>query len=497
MKPDCGGLAQREFGILLHVSSLPGTGSIGDFGPHAHRFVDFLSVSGARLWQTLPLVPTHICGSPYHGRSIHAGNPGFISPERLCDDGFISAQSLDRYQHRAREDGQRSAHAQVLSEAYQNLHDVPGLADGMAKFRRDNHAWLTDYALYRAAGAVFDDAPWYEWPQPLRDRHGGALEELHRQHQDTIDRVIFEQYLFVRQWHELKRYANRRGIRIMGDIPIFPAHDSAEVWAHRRLFQLDTHGRATDVAGVPPDYFSPTGQHWGNPLYDWKQLEQDGFQWWIDRIRLQLTYFDLLRLDHFRGFESYWSIPAGSADATPGHWKRAPGSRLLQALATQRTRLVAEDLGTITPEVLELRYRFGLPGMRVLQFAFDGQADNLHLPHHHELCSVVYTGTHDNQTTLGWFQGLGSDQQRRVYGYLGMPQEDMPWALTRTAMASVSRLTIIPMQDVMGLDDRARMNTPGTDSRANWSWRFDWRDVPAGTAERLRHLASVYDRSVD
>ncbi|MDH3282664.1 MAG: 4-alpha-glucanotransferase, partial [Gammaproteobacteria bacterium] len=475
-------------------SSLPAHGSSGNLGPDAHRFVDFLKAAGAGVWQVLPLVPTHPCGSPYHGQSIHAGNHAFISVTQLYRDGLIPEDTAREYRDAAASDSDGTAtHRRVLEHAYRNRNREPSRAHEVSRFWQKNEAWVSDYALYRVLKSMYEEAPWHRWPAPLRDREADALAEVRRRYRESIECVVFEQYLFWSQWQRLKQYANRDGIRIMGDIPIFPAHDSAEVWAHRHYFKLDAAGRPTSVAGVPPDYFSATGQHWGNPLYDWDRLRTDAFRWWVHRIRLQLEYFDLLRLDHFRGFESYWSIPAASADATQGCWEQAPGNELFAALAAELPALIAEDLGSITPEVLQLRKRFALPGMRVLQFAFDGQADNLHLPHNHELCSAVYTGTHDNQTTLGWFQSLNPDHQQRVYGYLGLPQEGMPWALTRAAMASVSRLAVIPMQDVMGLDDRARINTPGTEG-GNWSWRFAWDDVPEEAADRLRHLASVYGR---
>jgi 4-alpha-glucanotransferase len=293
----------------------------------------------------------------------------------------------------------------------------------------------------------------------------------------------------------LRRAANRRGIRLFGDLPMYVALDSADVWAHPELFRLDDDGRPTAVAGVPPDYFSDSGQLWGNPLYRWERHACDGFRWWRQRFRTQLDRFDLLRIDHFRGFQACWEVPAGSDDASAGRWQPSPGDRLFAALADElgELPLVAEDLGLITPEVDALRRRLGLPGMKVLQFAFDDGADNIHLPHHHEPCSVVYTGTHDNDTTLGWYQTLDEGRRRRVYGYLGMPGEDMPWALIRAAMASVARLSVLPMQDILALGSAHRMNRPGI-AAGNWRWRFQWDGSTSGHAPRIRHLASVYDR---
>ena len=495
----CACLPQREFGILAHVTSLPGPGC-GDLGPDAYRFIDFVSACGARVWQVLPLVPTHASGSPYHGQSVHAGNPLLISVQQLHEDGLFSAEQLQLYRDQVREGaGQQETHYSVLNQLFHNhFRTCPVIRQEITSFKKTNSHWLLDYALYVVIKCDHDGAPWYEWPRPLRDRDPEALAEVRAEHRESIDIVNFQQYLFWRQWLRLKAYANRKGIRIMGDMPIFPAHDSAEVWACPQYFQLHADGRAINVAGVPPDYFSATGQYWGNPLYDWKRLREDDFGWWVERVCLQLQYFDLLRVDHFRGFEAYWSIPAGSVDATAGHWSKAPGAAFFKALQKRcgPPALIAEDLGYITQEVEDLRRRFGFPGMRVLQFAFDGESKNPHSPHNHDACSVVYTGTHDNQTAMGWYQDLDPGRQQQINEYLGMPQEPMPWILTRVAMASVARLAVMPMQDVMGLDDSARMNTPGTEN-GNWGWQFSWDEIPDGCVERLRHLAAVYERLPD
>jgi 4-alpha-glucanotransferase len=307
--------------------------------------------------------------------------------------------------------------------------------------------------------------------------------------------VRFEQFVFFRQWHELRRAAQTRGVQLFGDLPIFVAHDSADVWAQRGYFDLDAAGQPSVVAGVPPDYFSPTGQRWGNPLYNWARMQADGFRWWIERLRTQLDLFDLVRIDHFRGFEAYWQIPADEATAINGCWVAAPGEALFQALVNELGTLpvVAEDLGMITPAVHRLREQFGFPGMRILQFAFDGGADNPYLPHNHEVNSVVYTGTHDNDTTLAWFEGLSVEQQCSVLDYLGHPGESMPWPLIRAAFASVARFAILPMQDVLQAGSGHRMNIPGSNTD-NWQWRFEWDDVPAGLAGRLRHLLRIYGR---
>lgn len=373
-------------------------------------------------------------------------------------------------------------------------HDIQ-FRKHIARFEQQHSYWVPDYALYRVLKQQHENKPWFHWPRPLRNRDPDALVEVRKTYCKEIQFHIFEQFLFRRQWKRLKDYANEHDIRIMGDMPIFVAHDSADVWVSPQYFQLDASGHPLFVAGVPPDYFSTTGQLWGNPVYDWRQMREDGFAWWVERFRSQLELFDLLRLDHFRGYESYWSIPADSEDATTGHWVEIPGADLFEVLyhSFGRLPLIAEDLGYITAEVEELKGKLGLPGMRVLQFAFDGDTRNLHLPHNHEAHSVVYTGTHDNSTTLGWFSQLAPEEQERICEYLGNTSDPMPQALVRAAMASIARLVVLPLQDVMALGDAHRMNTPGT-ARGNWMWRFDWSDLPYGTADWLRHLASVYGR---
>jgi len=362
----------------------------------------------------------------------------------------------------------------------------------------DSHSeWLDDYALYQAIRQAHGETSWLEWPTALRDRDATALVEFSRQHAGLIEQACFEQYLFFTQWQALRDYAHSQQVLLFGDIPIFVAHDSADVWAHRGLFSVDAGGALEVVAGVPPDYFSATGQRWGNPLYRWDSLQADDFEWWIQRFRTQLALFDIVRLDHFRGFEKYWEIPAAAETAVDGHWVEAPGAalftRLQQVFGT--LPLVAEDLGLITPEVDALRDAFGFPGMKILQFAFDGGPGNPYLPHNHTASAVVYTGTHDNDTTLGWFQGLDDGLKQVVLDYLGQPSEPMPWALIRAALASVAGLAIMPLQDLLELDSEQRMNTPGVHGD-NWSWRFTAGQIPEGLAVRVRHLVEMYGRAV-
>jgi 4-alpha-glucanotransferase len=490
---NCLVLSRREYGILLHPTSLPGGGT-GDLGDNACDFVDFLSAAGASVWQVLPLGPTHADRSPYLTLSVHAGNTRLISPQRLVVEGFLDRQQLERAQQDCQGDI-AGLKEQCIAQAYLNTGNDAQIKRTVGEFVRQCGHWLPDYALYQALKSRHGGRPWFKWPVPLRDRDPQALAAARTELQPALERIVFGQYLFRRQWVQLKGYANERGIRLFGDLPIFVAHDSADIWSHRKYFQLTGSGRPKVVAGVPPDYFSKDGQRWGNPLYDWSKLAEDDFDWWVQRLRTQLAYFDLLRIDHFRGFESYWEIPAENTTAVHGRWVKGPGEVFFRRLKERlgALPLVAEDLGLITNAVVRLRKTLGLPGMCVLQFAFDGKPDNPHLPHNHDPCSVVYSGTHDNDTTMGWFEGLTAQQKESIYGYLGMPREAMPWALIRAAFQSVSRLAVLPMQDIMGLGSEHRMNTPGQNS-SNWQWAFQWHDVDSGTAERLRHLASVYDR---
>ncbi len=485
-------LQQRRAGILLHPTSLPGPLPSGDMGHDAYRFVEFLATSGIGLWQMLPLGPTHDDGSPYQCLSVHAGNPRLISLDWLRDRGWLDETKVSVA---ATHQDYRQACLHTAWEGF-NRHADESHRQGFEEFRRQHASWLDDYALYCAIRREQKNRIWTKWPAELRDRQAAALESVRRKLHESLEQVRFEQYVFFSQWYELKQYAHRHDVWLFGDCPIFVALDSADVWCHREYFELDESGRATVVAGVPPDYFSATGQRWGNPLYNWEAMQADGFKWWIERIQSQLELFDVVRVDHFRGFEAYWEIPAEAKTAVEGHWVKAPGEVLLHTLHEHfdGLPLVAEDLGVITPEVEALRRRFDLPGMKVLQFAFSGGADNPYLPHNHEVNSVVYTGTHDNDTTLAWYQKLPAEQQRLIEDYLGYPVGgSMPWPLIRTALASVACLAVLPMQDVLGLGEGERMNTPGTRS-GNWQWRFDWPQIPADLSGRLRHLLHLYGR---
>ncbi|HEY9199179.1 MAG TPA: 4-alpha-glucanotransferase [Gammaproteobacteria bacterium] len=489
--PQSGPFAQRRAGILLHPTSLPGGTDCGGLGIEAFRFVDFLASAGISVWQMLPLGPTHSDRSPYQCTSVHAGDTRMLCLRRLVEWGWLDASHdpNDGCSEHERTQQMQAAYAGFLRNACNEERAA------FAGFQETHSAWLDDYALYEALRAEQRHRGWYDWPQPLRDRDPAALAEARRRLAAQVDQVRFNQYVFFRLWHQLRDYANERGVLLFGDVPIFVAYDSADVWARRECFRVDHAGRLEVVAGVPPDYFSATGQRWGNPHYRWDRLEQDGFGWWIERMRTQRELFDLIRIDHFRGFEAHWEIPAQAETAIDGHWVKAPGERLFQALldSFHDLPLVAEDLGTITPEVEALRTRFRLPGMKILQFAFGGDAANPYLPHNHERLSVAYTGTHDNDTTVGWYDGLDEHTRAHLHSYLGHSGEAMPWALIRAAFASVAVLAVIPMQDALALGSEHRMNTPGI-TEGNWRWRFDWNQVPEDLAARLRGLVKMYGR---
>jgi len=483
-------LDQRRSGVLLHLTSLPGAGACGDLGPDAYYFVNFLVDCGFSVWQMLPVGPTIVERSPYQTSSVHAGNPRLIALQPLLEKGWLLVvpDYAEEEPDVAKERALRHAWAGFQAQAPESERQA------LAAFVADNAYWLEDYVLFRALHEE-QEREWWLWPFHLRDREPKALREARDRLSGELDYLRFEQFLFFTQWHALRDYANTRGVKLFGDLPIFVAHDSAEVWARPQDFDLDPDGHPRHVAGVPPDYFSVTGQRWGNPLYDWQHMQRNGFQFWIERIRTQMRLFDLVRIDHFRGFESYWQIPAEESTAVTGTWVKAPGDALFERLREVfgALPLVAEDLGILTPEVVALRKRLGLPGMKVLQFAFSGEAENPYVPFRHERGSVVYTGTHDNDTTLGWFESLDDGSKGYVYELLGNSWEAMPWPLVRAALGSRSDLAIIPMQDCLALGAEHRMNLPGV-ANGNWSWRFSWDMVPPETPGRLRRMNEIYQR---
>jgi len=442
------------------------------------------------VWQTLPVGPTLVERSPYQTSSVHAGNPRLIALQPLLERGWILG--LPDYTIEEPE----AAKAQALRHAFAGFQALaePAERKALAAFVADNDYWLEDYALFRALREE-QGCGWWEWPETLRDRDPKALGEAQARLADELDYIRFEQHLFFDQWQRLHGYAQSRGIELFGDMPIFVAHDSAEVWAHPDDFDLHPDGSLRTVAGVPPDYFSATGQRWGNPLYNWERMEENGFRFWIERMRTQLRLYDLIRLDHFRGFESFWQIDAEEELATRGRWVKAPGAALFERLREVFgvLPLVAEDLGVITPAVTALRKQFCLPGMKVLQFAFTGEPENPYVPYRHSRDYVVYTGTHDNDTTVGWFEALDDGIKGYVYEYLGHSQEAMPWPLVRAALASRADLAILPMQDVLALGSEHRMNVPGV-ADGNWAWRFGWDMVQPDAPGRLHRQMDIYRR---
>lgn len=489
-------LDRRRAGVLLHITSLPGSLGNGDLGKDAYRFIDLLAECGVTVWQTLPIGPTHPDGSPYQCLSAHAGNPLMINLDWLVEQGWLAG--VGQPEDGATSEAWRMSCLKSAFQAFSSASHDGRLGQAHRDFIQEHDGWLGDYALFIALREELGHKPWQSWVPGLRDRHPAALEAARQRLVRSIARVKFEQFVFFQQWKELREYAARKGVLLFGDMPIFIAGDSADVWACREYFDLREDGQARVVAGVPPDYFSATGQRWGNPHYDWERMRESGFRWWLERFDSQLALYDWVRIDHFRGFEAYWEIPAESETAMQGRWVKAPGEALLETLfATvdgSGLPLVAENLGIITPEVEALRDRFNIPGMLILQFAFDGGPHNPYLPHNHDPNNVVYTGTHDNDTTLSWFEDLSSEQQQHVHEYLGSHGMAMPWALANSALASVARLAILPMQDILELGKGYRMNTPGTMDPSNWRWRFAWDQLNERQVSELARMVRLYGR---
>jgi 4-alpha-glucanotransferase len=497
-------VSERASGILLHPTSLPGRNGIGELGPEATAFLDFLAETGQGIWQVLPLGPTGYGDSPYQCFSAFAGNPLLVSLDRLHDDGLLAGDDL-------REGGDFPADRVDFGRVIRfklplfakalaafDAKAGPAQRDAFQAFVEGHAAWIDDFALFMALKRANDSAAWNAWDRRLVSREPEALDRSRRELAREIREVAFEQWLFFEHWADVRRQARERGIRIMGDIPIFVAHDSAEVWAHPEIFHLGADGRPSFQAGVPPDYFSATGQLWGNPLYRWKALARTGYAWWIERFRAVLALVDLVRLDHFRGFEAYWEVPGDAKTAVDGRWVEGPGAAFFEALrnALGDLPIVAEDLGVITPEVKALRDRFGFPGMAILQFAFgtDAQANDF-LPHNYPANKFVYTGTHDNDTVVGWWTaGVGDStrtaaeverEHERALAYCGGDGSEIHWDFIRTLLVSVADTAIVPLQDLLGLGTVARMNLPGR-PHGNWGWRFAPSDLAPELRRRLR-----------
>jgi 4-alpha-glucanotransferase len=507
-------MTPRRSGILLHPTSLPGRFGIGELGPEAHRFADFLAGAGQRLWQVLPLGPTGYGDSPYQCFSAFAGNPLLISLEALVEDGWLKGADLEGApefpQDNVDYDAVAAFKLPLLDRAFRSFEATaaPAARSAFDAFREANAAWLDDYALFMAVKAAHDGAVWTQWDEGIARRRPEALERWRKDHADAIGARQFGQHVFFAQWQRLKDHCREGDVAIMGDIPIFVSGDSADVWAHPELFRLREDGTPEVVAGVPPDYFSATGQLWGNPLYRWDEMARTGYAWWIDRFRAALRLVDVVRLDHFRGFEAFWEIPAGEPTAEKGRWVKGPGAALFEALrdALGELPIVAENLGVITPEVEELRERFGLPGMAILQFAFGRDPEGAKFqPHNYPRNRVVYTGTHDNDTTVGWWTSSGAgdstrddeevrEERERALAYLDAGGREIHWAFIRAALASVADTAIVPLQDVLGLGSEARMNLPGR-AHGNWRWRLTGGSLTDEIRDRLRRMAELYGRA--
>jgi 4-alpha-glucanotransferase len=503
----------RRSGILLHPTSLPGPFGIGDLGAGANQFVQFLQDSGQRVWQMLPLGPTGYGNSPYQTYSAFAGNPLLLSPEKLQLEGWLSAKDLtdvptfspQRVDYAAVYDFKHHLLWKAFEMFQRAATDPQG--DELAAFAQRQVEWLGDYALFMALKEIHHDAPWTEWERDIALRQAQALAEWRKKLSRRIDFHIFMQYQFFHQWQTLRAECRHRGIQLFGDVPIFIAHNSADVWAHPEFFSLDEAGNPTVVAGVPPDYFSRTGQRWGNPLYRWDVMAASGYSWWAQRLQTMRDMVDIIRLDHFRGFEAYWEVPASAETAANGRWVAGPGAAFFEALheALGDLPIVAEDLGLITPEVRALREHLGFPGMRVLQFGFGGDPrTNEHCPHNYPHHCVVYTGTHDNNTSVGWFrEGQLQDdttaleplqaEQAMALKYMASDGEQIHWDMIRLALSSVGNLAIIPLQDILGLGQESRMNYPGK-ADGNWEWRYTDDVLTPALAGHLHQLTALYGR---
>ena len=494
----------RASGILLHPTSLPGRFGIGDFGEEAFRFVDFLVRSGQSYWQILPLVPTGWGDSPYSSFSAFAGNPLLISPQGLASDGLLSEEDVENAPEFAQERVDYGGVCEwknwLLRSSIERFrsHRPHSLWAEFEAFCAQFAWWLDDYAMFRAIKAAHDGKPWFEWPEDIKLRDTTTLDALEGELSSAIEAEKFNQFLFFRQWVTLKHYANQNGIAVIGDIPIFIALDSADVWCNQEKFKLNDDASPRVVSGVPPDYFSKTGQRWGNPIYDWDAMSESGFGWWVARMRYALTSMDIIRIDHFIGFRRMFEVPNEDDTAENGEWTDVPGEQLFTALeeALGGLPFIAEDLGAITPEVEELRDQFGLPGMRILQYGFGGNPKDTHLPHNYVQNCVAYTGTHDNDTAAGWYRSASRQQRRLCKKYLHASGRDMHWSLIRAVLASVADTAILPMQDILGLGSDARMNTPAGHG-PNWQWRLKAEDLRDETADALGEMVEIYGRSND
>ena len=494
---------ERSSGILFHPTSLPGKYGIGTLGKEAYAFIDFLKKSNQKLWQIFPLGPTGYGDSPYQSFSSFAGNPYLIDFDLLIEAHLLSEEDLkdiffgdsEEYIDYGAIYNQKYP---LLRKAYENFKssDNNEMKGSLENFKRENSSWLNDYSLYISLKNHFNGLPWNEWAQDIKNREDGAMHHYRNELADDIEYHNFIQFLFFKQWGDVKRYANENGIKIIGDIPIFVAADSSDAWANPEIFLFDKERKPVKVAGVPPDYFSATGQLWGNPLYNWEKLKDTNYSWWVERVRANLSTCDIIRIDHFRGFEAYWAVPYGDDTAINGQWEPGPGIDLFNAIKSQLGELpiIAEDLGLMTQGVIDLREATGFPGMKILGFAFDSGEENDYLPHTYTKNCVVYTGTHDNDTLVGWFQKAKEEDRQFARDYLNSKaDEEIHWDAIRGAWSSVACMAISPVQDFLGLGSEARINTPGVAS-GNWQWRLKQGVLNNELAERIAKLTKIYSR---
>ena len=494
---------ERSSGILFHPTSLPGKYGIGTLGKEAYAFIDFLKKSRQKLWQIFPLGPTGYGDSPYQSFSSFAGNPYLIDFDLLIEAHLLSEEDLrdvffgdnEEYIDYGAIYNQKYP---LLRKAYENFKssDNHEMKENLEHFKRENASWLNDYSLYISLKNHFNGLPWNEWAHDIKNREHGAMEHYRNELADDIEYHNFIQFLFFKQWGDVKRYANENGIKIIGDIPIFVAADSSDAWANPEIFLFDEERKSVKVAGVPPDYFSATGQLWGNPLYNWQKLKETNYSWWVERVRANLSTCDIIRIDHFRGFEAYWAVPYGDDTAINGQWEPGPGIDLFNAIKSQLGELpiIAEDLGLMTQGVIDLREATGFPGMKILGFAFDSGEENDYLPHTYTKNCVVYTGTHDNDTLIGWFQKAKEEDRQFARDYLNSRSDDeIHWDAIRGAWSSVASMAISPVQDFLGLGSEARINTPGV-AAGNWQWRLRHGVLTDELAERIAKLTRVYSR---
>lgn len=492
---------ERMSGILLHPTSLPGPDGIGDIGPEAFNWVDFLVQSGCKIWQLLPLGPTGFGDSPYQCFSAFAGNPYLINPLLLIDDGLLTIDDIsdrpDFPDNQVDFGPVINWKIQLLDRAYKNFKKskLQDIKEEFEIFKNQEHDWLLDFALFMAIKEVNNGSSWEHWDTELRKRDPKTIESFTNENQDLIESHMFRQFLFFNQWTALKNYANGQGIKIIGDIPIFISFDSSDAWANPDIFYFDQNLKPTVVAGVPPDYFSATGQLWGNPLYRWDVHKKNNYSWWIKRIKATLKLFDYIRLDHFRGFVNYWEVPAGNTTAEIGKWLPGPGAHFFEVVQNELGKLpiIAEDLGEISQNVFDLRDEFDLPGMKICQFAFTGDPHDPFLPHNYPKNCIAYSGTHDNDTALGWYQNAPEDEKDFYRRYLSRSGENVSWDLIRAVWSSVARMSIAPLQDFLSLGSNARMNFPGKPS-GNWSWRVLPDQINSELAAKIREINFLYSR---